>query len=93
MSGQGYGGAPVATEEAPGGLGAMIAGILGLVVFPLIPSIIAIVMGGSAKKQARAQPGRYKEDFATIGIVTGWIGVVLTPFGILIAVVLVSASP
>ncbi len=56
----------------------MVCGILGLTFCPIVLSIIALVLGYSAKKTIRASGGREQgEGMATAGIVTGWIGIAI----------------
>jgi hypothetical protein len=80
--GQGYGGQGQ-LQEAPTGVAALICGILGFVVLPLILSIAAIILGSKAKKAAAAEPHRYKATLGSVGYVLGWIGVVLMVLGVL----------
>lgn len=85
--GGGYGGSPSgALENPPSAIAALILGIVGLTIVPLLASIAALVLGYSARAQARAEPFRYQTTLATIGIVLGWVGVVLTVAGVLFAV-------
>jgi hypothetical protein len=56
----------------------LVCGILGLTFCPIVLSIIALVLGYSAKKTIRASGGREQgEGMATAGIVTGWIGIAI----------------
>ena len=56
----------------------MVCGILGLTACPVVLSIVALVLGYSAKKTIRASGGREQgEGMATAGIVTGWIGIAI----------------
>lgn len=80
----GYGTGPQGElEEAPTGLISMILGILGLFTIPLVLSIAAIVLGNKAKREAQAQPHRYKNSLGKVGVITGWIGVALAILGLL----------
>lgn len=54
----------------------LIAGILGLTLFPLLGSVVALVAGYAARSEIRATEGALGgEGLATAGIVLGWIGV------------------
>jgi uncharacterized protein DUF4190 len=69
-----------------------VLGICGLVFFPLIPSILAIVFGRSARNEIEAQPGLGGGGMATAGIVLGWIGIALVVVGVLLFVLLVAVA-
>ena len=73
--GYGYRAPPAVREEAPGGVAALVCGILGLTLVPLILSIVAIVLGSQARQAARSQPQRYKADLGNVGFVLGWVSV------------------
>jgi hypothetical protein len=54
--------------------------ILGMVLIPLVPSIVAIVVGMRARREIRDEPERWKgEGAAMAGLVLGWAstGIVL----------------
>ena len=54
----------------------LIASITGLSIFPLIGSIVGIILGFMAKKEIRESMGALGGDtMATIGLVIGFIGV------------------
>jgi len=61
----------------------LIAGILGFAGFPIIGSIVAILMGYAARKETRSIPPKAAGDgMATAGIIMGWIQIVLAVVGI-----------
>ncbi len=70
----------------------LIAGILGLSLFPLIGSIVAVITGQMARREIRESAGTLGgEGLATAGLVMGWIGIGLSVisvcvFGVLFAV-------
>jgi len=72
---------------------ALVLGILGLVVCPLVPSILALVFGYQARSEidrtGGVQGGR---GSAVAGIVLGWVGVGVTLLVILVIVVLAAAG-
>jgi hypothetical protein len=57
---------------------ALVLGILGLVLIPIIPSILAIVFGNSAKQQIDGSGGRLGgRGLASAGVVLGWVALAL----------------
>jgi hypothetical protein len=68
----------------------LISGILGLTVFPLIGSIIALITGYMAKGEIQRSAGTLGGDSAAnIGIILGWVGVGLTVVGTICAICLI----
>jgi hypothetical protein len=63
----------------------LILGIAGLVVCPLIPSIIAIIIGNQAQERLRLDPTLEGESLARAGIILGWVGVGIAGLGLLAA--------
>jgi hypothetical protein len=54
----------------------LIAGILGLTFLPFIASIVAVVIGRSAKAEIAASGGALGgEGLAQAGVILGWIGI------------------
>ena len=75
-------GAPAAIPAAPGetsgkALASLILGIAGLVMLPVVGSILAIILGVSAKREIAARTGLGGEGMATAGIILGAVGVAL----------------
>ncbi len=61
----------------------LIAGVLGLTLFPVIGSIVALITGSMAKKEIAQSAGSLGgEGLAKAGIVMGWIGIGLTVLGL-----------
>jgi Domain of unknown function (DUF4190) len=57
-------------------IAALVLGICGFVVCPLVCSILAIVYAQKAKRDIRASGGRVGGDaYATAGLILGWVGV------------------
>ena len=64
----------------------LIAGILGITLFPLLGSIVALITGYAARKEIQESAGALAGDgMATAGLVMGWIGIGLSFFGVCIA--------
>ena len=68
----------------------MILGIVGLVLCPLLPSILALIFGYQAKGQIDRSAGRLAgRGIALTGIILGWVAI---GFWALIFVIIVAAS-
>ena len=64
----------------------LIAGILGLTMFPLVGSIVALITGSMAKKEIDRSGGALEGyGLAKAGIIMGWIGIALMFLGLCIA--------
>jgi hypothetical protein len=68
-----------AARRTPGkATAALILGILGLVLVPIIPSILAVVFGSGAKHEIDASGGRLEgRGLAVTGLVLGWIALAI----------------
>ena len=56
----------------------LVAGILGLTLFPLLGSIVALVTAQMAKREIEESGGTIGgENLARIGMILGWIGLAL----------------
>jgi hypothetical protein len=64
-------------------IASLILGIAGFFVFPVVPSILAVVFGLKAREELRRNPALGGEGLATAGIVLGWVGIALTAIGLL----------
>ena len=78
-------------ESSGKSVAALVSGILGLTLCPiLIPSIAAVVLGYSARNEIDASGGRIgNRGLAIAGIILGWIGIAFFVLGILLVIVLV----
>jgi hypothetical protein len=55
---------------------ALVSGILGLTLVPFLGSIVAVIVGGMAKKEIAASAGAAGgEGLAQIGVILGWVGI------------------
>ena len=74
----------------------LVLGIGGFLIFPIVLSVLAIIVGRSAKREIAERPGLGGEGMATAGIVLGWIGVAVVGVAIVLFVFVlgeVSSSP
>lgn len=79
-----------ATQAPTGGkaLGSLISGILGLTIFPIIASIVAIVLGHIGLSEIKKSAGRLKgEGMAIAGLVMGYLGIAMIPFILIVAAI------
>lgn len=63
-------------------IASLVLGILGFVVFPVVPSVLAIWLGISAKRRMRDDPSLTGEGLASAGIILGVVELVLVTLGI-----------
>jgi hypothetical protein len=63
-------------------IASLILGIAGFFVFPIVPSILAIVFGRKARTELSRDPTLGGDGLATAGIVLGWVGVALVGIGV-----------
>jgi hypothetical protein len=79
------GGAPQASGKSTA---ALVLGILGLVLCPLICSVLALVFGYQARREIDASGGRLTgRGNATAGVVLGWVGVVIVGLFLVLIVI------
>jgi hypothetical protein len=87
MSYQNYGqqwGPPPPQQSSGNATAALVLGICGLTVCPILCSILAIVFGGIAKREIDASGGRLGgRDAAKAGLILGWVSLALWGLGIL----------
>jgi hypothetical protein len=66
---------------------ALVAGILGITFFPLIGSIVAVIVGPMAKREIDESGGTLGgTNLAQIGMILGWVGLAFSLCGCVIAV-------
>ena len=86
-----YYGPPASVQNSSMAVVSLIAGILGLTLFPVLGSIVAVITGPMAKKEIAASPGTVGgEGLAQAGIIMGWIGIGLTVVGLCVGGVLIA---
>ncbi len=73
---------PTAQRTEGYAIASLVLGIVGLVAFPVVPSILAIVFGISARRRIRQDATLTGEGLATAGIVLGVVELVLVAVGI-----------
>jgi hypothetical protein len=63
---------------------ALVLGIVGVTVVPVIASIIAVVLGRRARAEIDGDPAALEgRNLATAGIVLGWVGIAVFGLGAL----------
>jgi uncharacterized membrane protein len=71
----------------------LVLGICGLVVCPIILSIVGLVLGYQARGEIQRSGGRISgESQAKAGIILGWVGIVLYGIGMLLFFALLAGS-
>ena len=65
----------VARDTNGKAIAALVLGVAGFVFFPLVPSILAIVLGGQARAEIRGNPAEDGDGLAQAGVILGWVGV------------------
>lgn len=70
-------------------VGALVAGIIGMTVIPLLSSIVAIILGHLSRAQIR-RTGEGGAGLALAGLVIGYVGLLATVMGILLLMWLTS---
>ena len=81
------------SETSGKAIAALVLGLVGISMFPVIPSILAIIYGAGAKREIAASGGRLTgEGLATTGVVLGWIALGLAALGIIGFVLLVAGG-
>ncbi|MDH5821591.1 DUF4190 domain-containing protein [Luteimonas sp. RD2P54] len=66
-------------QTSPLAIVSLIAGILGILPFPLIASLVAVITGHLARGQIRRQPERYDGDgLALAGLILGYAMILLS---------------
>jgi hypothetical protein len=67
---------------------ALVAGILSLTCCGFVAAIVAIIVGGNAKKKIAMSGGTLGgEGMAKVGVILGWVSIGLTVIGVIIWVI------
>lgn len=88
----GYSAGPVPDQQGktPGkATASLVLGIVGLLICPLVCSVLAIIFGQRAKREIAANPGLGGAGIAQAGFILGIVGLV---FGILFAILVVAGG-
>jgi hypothetical protein len=75
---------PVRQETNGRAIAALVLGIAGLVIFPFVPSVLAVWLGITGRRQIRRDPTQTGEGLATAGLILGWIGVAMSTLAVLL---------
>jgi hypothetical protein len=89
---QGYGGGPQWGQQPPGQSGkataALVLGICGLLICPLICSVLALVFGYQSRNEIDASGGMIGgRGMAKAGIILGWVGIGITVLFVLLVII------
>ncbi|HXH18765.1 MAG TPA: hypothetical protein VNJ07_06740 [Chitinophagales bacterium] len=79
--------------DHPSAKGALIAGILGLFIFPLIAGIIAVVLGNRVSRDASYYPGKYTEMSIRRGRTGAILGYLSILWVLLLILIIVYSTP
>ena len=66
---------PVARKTEGLAVTSLILGVCSFVIFPIIPAIVGIVLGGRAKRRLRDNPQLEGEGLAKAGVIVGWVNI------------------
>ncbi len=56
---------------------ALVLAGLGFLVFPMIPSIAAVIVGQSARREIAADPNLGGDGLAQAAVILGWVGIAI----------------
>ena len=71
-------------------IASLVLGIAGFMVFPLVPSILAVVFGRKAQEEI-GRGAATGSGLATAGVVLGWCGIAVCAVGLLLMLLLFAA--
>jgi uncharacterized protein DUF4190 len=87
-----YGGGYAARRTDGTAIASLVLGIAGLVICPLVCSILAIIFGNQAKSKIAVDPSLEGEGMAKAGVVLGWVGVAFTIVWIIAFVAILNSA-
>lgn len=73
---------PQSQRTDGGAIASLVLGILGFVIFPIVPSVLAIWLGVSARRRIRTDPSLTGEGLATAGVILGVVELVLVAIAV-----------
>ena len=65
------------TQTSGKAVAALVLGVAGFFVFPIVCSILAIVFGRQAREEIRRDPRLSGDGLAQAGEILGWVGIAL----------------
>lgn len=72
---------------------ALVLGIIGIFICPIVCSVLAIIFGYSARNEIAASGGAQTgESYALAGIILGWVGLAIHAIWLTIVIIAVAAS-
>lgn len=73
------------TRNSGKAVASLVCGIVGIIIFPFVLSVLAIIFGAIARGETGRDPTLGGRGMATAGLILGIIGVALIPVWIIIA--------
>ncbi len=83
---------PIVRRTEGRAIASLVLGIVGVTVFPVVPSVLAIWLGVTARHRIRDDATLDGEGLATAGVILGIVGLVLVLLGIVLLFALLFAS-
>jgi uncharacterized protein DUF4190 len=73
-------------------IAALALGIAGFVIFPFVPSLLAVILGGQARAEIRGNPEEDGDGLAQAGVILGWVGIGLSVLMLVLLVMVIGAG-
>ena len=83
---------PVVRRTEGRAIASLVLGIVGVVLFPVVPSVLAIWLGVTARHRIRDDATLDGEGMATAGVILGVVGLVLVVVGAVLLFALLFAA-
>ena len=77
---------PAARQTSSKAVVSLVLSIAGILVFPVVCSVLAIILGRQAQREIRADPRLSGDGIASAGVVLGVVGLCFVVLGILLFV-------